>query len=166
MQWSFHRSTCTEAAHAVARQNLPGGAAAGTVLCGPPPSLSLFFRSVRGLPRWPSATFFPSIQSLRGPATLGLRGSHAWGGGGECQKVSGLVVRTDPRAWDRATLEAGKPAVRGASPATFRVTCPSPRRGPEEIEILRCTQRRRSPRATRGGFARDTWLLQPTERVP
>lgn len=45
--------------------------AAGTV-CGPPPPLSLFFRSVRGLPRRPSAAFFPSVQSLRGPATLGL----------------------------------------------------------------------------------------------
>lgn len=54
-------------------------AATGTVLCGPPPQLSLFFRSVRGLPRQPSATFFPSIQSLRGPAKLGLRDSHAWG---------------------------------------------------------------------------------------
>lgn len=116
-------------------------AAAGTVY-RPPPPLSLFFRSVRGLPRRPSATFFPSVQSLRGPATLELRGSHAWGGGGGvCQKVSEFRVRTDARAWVRAALE-GAVGGGGGSPTGFRVT-----RGPEEMGIVRCTQRRRSPRA-------------------
>lgn len=85
---------------------------------------------------------------------------------GSVRKYQGLWSARTPAPGMVQHWKRGKPAVRGASPATFRVTCPSPRRGPEEIEILRCTQRRRSPRATRGGFARDTWLLQPTERVP
>lgn len=74
---------------------------------GPRPLSSHQFSPLGDLPRW-------DFEVL----TLGVVG---------CQKVSGLVVRTDPRAWNRATLEGGKPAVRGASPAAFRVTCPSSR---------------------------------------
>lgn len=90
------------------------------------------------------------------------------GGDGVSESIRGCGPHCPPpRAWDRATLEDGKKTVVVVgSPAACRVTCPSPRRGPEEIEILPCTQRQRSPYATTGGFARDTWLLRPTERVP
>lgn len=113
---------------------------AGDFPDGPRPLSSHQFSPLGDLPCWVFEVLTLGVVVVRG-----------------CQKVSGLVVRTDPRAWDRATVEEGKPTVVVmGSPAAFRVTCPSLRRGPEEIEILQCTQRRRSPRATRGGFAHDS----------